>query len=168
MTAFHLILSTLNSATLYEPYNTWHLCALLVIATIGLLIATQTQLRSCHRSVCVTLCSISLVSLVLSCCLYHSWPFHICHVSAWLVMPLALLKRIIPCKRFLLLISGWAALIALCVPGGELALHVSLIKYLVFFGLHAAIVWSTIYVFCHDRPTLNLQAILSALRWPAN
>ena len=152
-------LDILKTPTSYVTYGWLQWAAVFVVAFFALLLSfSKINNIIIHQILKFSMTVILLVVLALSCVMYGAYPFHICHMSAWLVIPGALLFNNTICKYIAVYITMWTALVALVLP--ELAFHVILIKYVVYFMMHGLLVLAPIYILKYQTPTLNFRSVL--------
>ncbi|HAG61455.1 MAG TPA: TIGR02206 family membrane protein [Coxiellaceae bacterium] len=158
MNALNQVVFFLDSPTQYQTYSLWHLAALLCAVLLGIGIFFLARTTAYDRMIRLTLCLVTVTCLIGSCFSYHFIPLHVCHVSAWFVLPMALLFRVKVFQYFLLYISGWGALIALIIP--DLQSHTTWYRFIIFFTMHACLVIGALYCFFKDRPESKWVSIL--------
>ncbi len=152
------LITFFQSQTQYMPYSLWHFYAILsaLILLTGLLSLPRTKVID--KVIRISLCLVTCLCLTISCISYHFIPLHVCHVSAWLILPLALLLRVRVFQYLLIYISGWGALIALIIP--DLQAHTTWLRFIVFYTMHSCLVISALYCFIVDRPKPEWISVL--------
>ena len=160
MTLLKQAVSFLSSPTQYHSYSLWHLSAILCAVFLGISIFILARNIGYDRMIRLTLCLVTVACLIGSCFSYHFIPLHVCHISAWLVLPMALLFRVKVFQYFLMYISGWGALIALIIP--DLQAHTTWLRFIIFYTMHACLVISALYCFFKDRPEPKWISVLYA------
>ena len=155
------ILTFLHSPSQFALFNSWHIAGglCLIIAAIMVFSIPKTPVSDKVIRYFIVSCALAAVSL--SCFLYRVLPLQVCHVSAWLVVPLALIFKRKTFQYILLYISGWGAILALSVP--DLQAHCSMLRYLNFLVMHISLTLAAVYCFVYDKPKLNLMSIFRVL-----
>ena len=161
MSILSLLIQFFKSPTHYEPFNNWYFSALSVLLLLCIAIClTPNNLRQ-HRLYRWAVATPAFIAVCSSCYRYRVIPLHLCHITGVLVIPLALILQRRLFQYCLIYVSGWAALVALLTP--NLALHTSMIRYLIFFTIHGYIVLATLYAYCVYQLPITLRSFINVL-----